>query len=166
MIEIQLTGDFAGSYTSGDNRLIIPTDTMKNVAYALAKEHALESIEDFGAVLAGHFLANHPHVETATVRIAEQPLERIRVGGLAHPHAFSGKSGESRTSVVHCCAADCASSRASTICSSSSRPLRPSVGSSAIAIRRSRIPPIGSWPRCSRPNGFMPMRAWTGTKRT
>jgi len=102
VIDIQLTGDFAGSYTTGDNRMIIPTDTMKNVAYALAKEHALESIEDFGTALASHFLANHSHVETATVRLAEQPLERIRVGGLAHPHAFCGKTGESRTSVVHC----------------------------------------------------------------
>ena len=55
-IEIELEGDFADSYTSGDNRLIIPTDTMKNVAYALAKEHPLESIEDFGAAVAGHFL--------------------------------------------------------------------------------------------------------------
>ena len=80
-IEIELEGDFADSYTSGDNRLVIPTDTMKNVAYALAREHPLESIEDFGAAVASHFLANHSHVEQATVRLAEQPLERIRVRG-------------------------------------------------------------------------------------
>ena len=51
-IEIELEGDFAESYTIGDNRLIIPTDTMKNVAYALAREHPLDSIEDFGAAVA------------------------------------------------------------------------------------------------------------------
>ena len=62
-IEIELEGEFAGSYTIGDNRLIIPTDTMKNVAYALAREHPLESIEDFGAAVASHFLANHSHVD-------------------------------------------------------------------------------------------------------
>ena len=36
-IDIALQGDFEQSYTSGDNRLVIPTDTMKNVAFALAK---------------------------------------------------------------------------------------------------------------------------------
>jgi urate oxidase len=99
-IEIRLEGDFASSYTLGDNRLLIATDTMKNVAYALAKEHAMESIESYGAALSGHFLEHHPHVESATVRIAEQPLERIDVGGRAHPHAFSGIGSERRTCTV------------------------------------------------------------------
>jgi urate oxidase len=99
-IEIQLEGDFADSYITGDNRLVIPTDTMKNVAYALAREHSVESIESFGLALAGHFLANHSHVTMATVRSVEQPLERIRVDGVEHPHAFAGKSAEARTSTV------------------------------------------------------------------
>jgi urate oxidase len=99
-IEIQLEGDFAGSYTAGDNRLIIATDTMKNVAYAMAREHAIDSIEGFGAVLTGHFLEHHDHVERATVRLVEQPLERIQVDGVDHPHAFAGKGIESRTCTV------------------------------------------------------------------
>jgi urate oxidase len=99
-IEIELEGDFAESYTIGDNRLVIPTDTMKNVAYALAKEHPLDSIESFGAAVAGHFVANHSHVDQATVRLAEQPLERIRVDGGEHPHAFCGKTREMRISSV------------------------------------------------------------------
>jgi urate oxidase len=99
-IEIELEGDFAESYTIGDNRLLIPTDTMKNVAYALAREHPLESIEDFGAAVASHFLANHSHVDQATVRLAEQPLERIRLDGHEHPHAFCGKTRETRRSTV------------------------------------------------------------------
>jgi urate oxidase len=96
-IEIELEGEFAESYTLGDNRRIIPTDTMKNVAYALAREHPLESIEDFGAAVANHFLAQHAHVGQATVRLTEQPLERIGVDGREHPHAFCGKSRETRT---------------------------------------------------------------------
>jgi urate oxidase len=99
-IEIRLEGDFAGSYTAGDNRLIIPTDTMKNVAYALAKEHALDSIECFGLALAGHFLEHHGHVERATARLVEHPMERIRVAGVEHPHAFAGRGLESRTCSV------------------------------------------------------------------
>jgi urate oxidase len=99
-IEIELEGDFARSYTGGDNSLIIPTDTMKNVAYALAKEHPLESIEDFGNAIANHFLEHHRHVERATIRIVEYPLERIEVDGRGHPHAFCGLRRETRTSTV------------------------------------------------------------------
>jgi urate oxidase len=99
-IEIELEGDFADSYTRGDNRLIIPTDTMKNVAYALAREHPLESIEDFGTAVASHFLVNHAHVEQTTVRLVEQPLERILVDGCEHPHAFCRKTHETRISTV------------------------------------------------------------------
>lgn len=99
-IEIRLEGDFAESYTIGDNRLIIPTDTMKNVAYALAKEHPLESIESFGAAVAGYFLDQYTHVEAATVRIVETPLQRITIDGKAHPHAFTGSGDEARTCSV------------------------------------------------------------------
>jgi urate oxidase len=99
-IDIALEGGFDRSYTEGDNRLVIPTDTMKNVAFALAKQHPLESIEEFAAVIAGHFLEHHAHVSTARVRIDEQPLDRIRVDGRDHPHAFSGSSSERRTATV------------------------------------------------------------------
>jgi urate oxidase len=99
-IDIALQGDFEPSYTSGDNHLIIPTDTMKNVAFALAREHSLESIESFGTAIAAHFLNHHAHVASAVVRIEEQPLERIRIQGCEHPHAFAGRSSERRTSTV------------------------------------------------------------------
>jgi urate oxidase len=99
-IDIELKGNFADSYICGDNRLIIATDTMKNVAYALAKEHSVDSIEGFGATLAGHFLEHHTHVHAAIIRLVEQPLERVRVDGVEHPHAFAGKTTESRTSRV------------------------------------------------------------------
>jgi urate oxidase len=99
-IQIQLEGGFADAYTRGDNRLVIATDTMKNVAYALAREHALESIEDFGVAVASHFLSNHHHVEQATVQLLEQPLERIRIDGREHPHAFYSKARETRTTTV------------------------------------------------------------------
>ncbi len=99
-IEIRLEGDFAGSYTEGDNRRIIATDTMKNVAYAMAREHAIDSIEGFGLVLAGHFLDQYDHVERATARLVEQSLERVQIGGVEHPHAFAGRSAELRTCTV------------------------------------------------------------------
>ena len=99
-IEIALEGGFEPSFLSGDNRLVIPTDTMKNVAFALAKEHSLESIESFGITIAAFFLDSHPHVSSAVVRIEEQPLERIRIEGREHPHAFAGRSSERRTATI------------------------------------------------------------------
>ena len=122
-IEIRLEGDFAGSYTSGDNRLIIPTDTMKNVVYAMAREHDLDSIEGFGLVLAGHFLEHHAHVERATARLVEHPMERIRIDGVEHPHAFAGRGFESRTCMRPSRPrAAPSSSRGSPSCSCSRRP--------------------------------------------
>jgi urate oxidase len=100
VVGIELEGDFTDSYTVGDNRLIIATDTMKNIAYALAKEHPLESIEEFAAALAGHFLEHHAHVKTATVRISEQPLVRIRIADREHRHAFTGGARETETCAV------------------------------------------------------------------
>ena len=78
-IDIALEGDFDRSYTEGDNRLVIPTDTMKNVAFALAKEHPLESIEDFAAVIAGHFLDHHAHV-------SDSPRADRRAAARPHSH--------------------------------------------------------------------------------
>ncbi len=99
-IDISLQGAFEPSYTHGDNRLIIPTDTMKNVAFALAKQHPLEAIEEFGAAIAGFFLDHHAHVSAARVRITERPLDRIRVDGREHPHAFTGTSSERRSTTI------------------------------------------------------------------
>jgi urate oxidase len=97
LVAITLEGDFALSHTVGDNRLVIPTDTMKNVVYALAKQHRLESIEDFAMALADHFLEHHGHVAASIIRITEQPLLRIRIGDLEHPHAFAGAAREVET---------------------------------------------------------------------
>src|SRR6516165_9292056 len=72
-IDIQLTGDFAASYTRGDNSRIVATDTMKNTVYVLAKDHPLTDIESFGQALAEHFLTTYPHVATAAIHLVEQP---------------------------------------------------------------------------------------------
>ena len=99
-VDIRLEGDFDASYLLGDNSGIIATDTMKNVVYALAQGRPAEAIEDFGAVLAGHFIEGFPHVRSATVGLVEHPWRRIAVDGLDHPHAFIGGGGETRTASV------------------------------------------------------------------
>src|SRR5277367_3231707 len=55
-ISIMLQGDFDASYTKADNRLVVPTDTMKNTVNVLAMKKLGGETEPFGIVLAGHFL--------------------------------------------------------------------------------------------------------------
>ncbi len=88
-VEILLEGDFEASYLTGDNRLVVPTDTMKNTVYALAAGHPLDSIESFTLTLVEHFLNRHPQVTAATARIEEVSWRRIEnADGGRHPHAF------------------------------------------------------------------------------
>ena len=73
-VDIALAGDFAASYTDGDNSLVIATDTMKNTVYAFAPEHLTGAIEAFALVLARHFL------DSPQVASASDPHRRARMG--------------------------------------------------------------------------------------
>src|SRR5947209_7281993 len=99
-LAIRLEGEFDASYTHGDNRQLITTDTMKNTVYALARNHPLTDMESFGQALASHFMENFAHVSASTIRLVEQPWQRIVVNGGDHPHAFTGRGREQRTSTV------------------------------------------------------------------
>jgi urate oxidase len=95
-IAIALEGDFAASYSAGDNAAVIATDTMKNTAYALAGEHLTGAIESFGIVLGRHFLATGREVERVRVSIDEHAWRPI---GDA-PDAFTRDGSETRTALV------------------------------------------------------------------
>ena len=41
-VQILLQGDFDSCFTDGDNRKILPTDTMKNTVYSLARNSAAD----------------------------------------------------------------------------------------------------------------------------
>jgi urate oxidase len=91
-IAIALEGDFVAAHTDGDNTLVVATDTMKNTAYAFAKQHLGGSIEAYGLALAEHFLAV-PQVDRATVNVREHAWRTIAVDGTPAPDAFV-RSGE------------------------------------------------------------------------
>jgi urate oxidase len=95
-IAIALEGDFASSYSEGDNSAVIATDTMKNTCYALAGKHLTGSIEAFGIVLGRHFLAAGAEVNRARVTIAEHAWRPIG----AAPDAFTRDASEMRTALV------------------------------------------------------------------
>jgi urate oxidase len=99
-VSIQLQGDFADSYLTGDNSQVIATDTMKNTVFALARQTLDPTIEDFAARLARHFASTYDQVERAVVEISEENWRAITVGGNARPHAFSLTGPESATAMA------------------------------------------------------------------
>ena len=99
-VDIALQGDFETAHTAGDNSSILPTDTMKNTAYALAKDRFTGSIESFGLVLAEHFLENNRQVDEVSIRITEYRWERLLVEGAPHPYAFVNGGSEKHVAVI------------------------------------------------------------------
>jgi urate oxidase len=94
-VAIALEGEFEASYVAGDNANVVATDTMKNTVYAFAGEHLTGPIENFGVVLADHFLAVD-QVDRAIVSIEEHRWAPI---GNA-PDAFTRDRSSTRTAVI------------------------------------------------------------------
>jgi urate oxidase len=99
-VSVALQGDFEAAHTTGDNALVLPTDTQKNTVYALAREHFTGTIEAFGLTLSQHFLSRNPQVSQVRIEIVEHLWQRMAFDGSAHPHAFTGGGSEKRTTVV------------------------------------------------------------------
>src|SRR5579864_901031 len=76
-LQILFRGDFASCYEAGDNSKVLPTDTIKNTVYVLAREHEIAAIEEFAQCLTEYFLKNNPQVSEVRVEIAEHLWSRI-----------------------------------------------------------------------------------------
>src|ERR1700740_2478882 len=96
-VAIRFEGDFEAAHSKGDNRKILPTDTMKNTVYALAKLRAIESPEEFCLRLADHFLGRNPQVSRVQIELAETLWTRLALDGKSHPHTFTRSGNEKRT---------------------------------------------------------------------
>ena len=83
-----LDGDFAAAYTEGDNSTVVATDTIKNIAYIVARENMTADTEHYGELLAARFLERYPQVERVRVSMRETRWTRASFGGEAHPHSF------------------------------------------------------------------------------
>lgn len=99
-VDVWLQGDFEAAHVAGENRNVLPTDTMRGTVYAFARQHPVDAIEDFGLRLARHFVETVPAVASARIRLSEAPWERIQVDGQPHDHAFVGAGDERRTATV------------------------------------------------------------------
>lgn len=72
---VTVSGRFEGSYRSGDNAAILPSDTLRRHVLATAAstpEHALEAICHSASA---RLLDANPHIETALVEARERPWE-------------------------------------------------------------------------------------------
>jgi urate oxidase len=99
-IDVRLEGEFDDAYVSGDNRAVLPTDTMRGTVYALAGDGPVGEPEEFGLRLARHFMQTVPSASLASVELVAEPWARLEVGGAEHDHAFTSAGGGRRTARV------------------------------------------------------------------
>ena len=76
-------GDFANAYTQADNSTTLPTDTIKNTVYIIARQQPVQSIEQFARDLATHFLGLVKHLDTVEIEVQQTPWSRINNHGAA-----------------------------------------------------------------------------------
>ncbi|MET7454556.1 factor-independent urate hydroxylase [Streptomyces sp. NPDC005574] len=104
-VSVALSGDMEEVHYSGSNANVLPTDTTKNTVYAFAKEHGIESAEQFGIRLARHFVTSQEPIRRARVRIEEYAWERIATsrtdsGPARGEHSFVRQGRETRVTQV------------------------------------------------------------------
>jgi urate oxidase len=85
---VLLEGDFESSFTEADNSQILPTDTMKNTVYSVARDSSAETIEEFAMELGDYLLDNNLQVSKASVEIDEKAWERMIFDGAPEATTF------------------------------------------------------------------------------
>jgi urate oxidase len=99
-VQVLLTGDFDSAHYEGDNSKILPTDTMKNTVYSIARKSSAISMEDFAKELIDFLLSRNPQVTSASVSVEGTMWKRLTVDGKPHPTSFMRGSGEIQTTTV------------------------------------------------------------------
>src|SRR5579863_1464023 len=99
-ISIRFEGDFESAHNKGDNSKILPPDTMKNAVNALARQHSVEPVEEFGLHLMEQFVTYNAQVSSVHISIEETLWARLPLGGKPHASAFTHNGDERRTAVL------------------------------------------------------------------
>jgi urate oxidase len=98
-VGVMLHGDFETSYTEADNSKVLPTDTMKNTVYCVARGSNAATIEAFACELGDYFLSNQPQVTKVSIQVQEKAWQRMIVDGA--PEAATFKLSGSELQTVH-----------------------------------------------------------------
>ncbi|WP_326553447.1 factor-independent urate hydroxylase [Micromonospora sp. NBC_01813] len=93
-VSVALAGDLAATHLTGDNSQVLPTDTQKNTVYAFARRHGITSAEEFGLLLARHFVDSQPSIDRARIDIEQYGWQRLG------PHSFQRDGTQTRTATV------------------------------------------------------------------
>jgi len=98
-VHVMLYGDLDASYTNTDNSKVLPTDTMKNTVYFVARNSRASTIEEFACEYGDYLLRNNPQVSKVSVKVEEKAWERMIVDGASDPTTF--KMGGPELQTVH-----------------------------------------------------------------
>lgn len=99
-VQVLLTGDFDSAHYEGDNSKILPTDTMKNTVYVVARNSSATSMEDYAKELIDFLLGRNRQVSSVSVAIESTMWKRLTIDGKPHPTSFMRGSGEIQTTAV------------------------------------------------------------------
>ena len=99
-VAIAFEGRYDTSYTDGDNRDVLPTDTMKNTVYALAARDGVGEPEAFGILLGRHFIERNPSLTRVHVEVIDHSWGRLAVGDRDHGRAFVRRGPDTRTAHI------------------------------------------------------------------
>lgn len=105
IVDLNVTSQLRGaalvdSYLTGDNALVIATDTQKNTAFAFAKQHGVPSPEEYLLALADHFVSGFEWIEGGLWQAEQYEWERILVDGQPHDHSFVRRGQATRLAAV------------------------------------------------------------------
>ncbi len=96
----QLIGDFSETHRTGDNSLVIATDTQKNTVYALAKTGGVGAIEEFALRMARNFVDTYDYVSGARQEVEEYAWNHVVTDEGPQGHSFVRGTAEVRNTVV------------------------------------------------------------------
>ena len=96
-VSTSLSGDLTDSHRTGSNAKVLPTDSQKNKAYALAKELGDVEPEAYAAALGSFFVSSQEPITRARVSVEEYEWSPIGATG----YSFARSGDLVRTTEVH-----------------------------------------------------------------
>ncbi len=100
-LAIRFEGDFEEAHRKGDNRKILPPDTIKNTVYALARQHPIETAESFCLHLVDHLLTYNPQISRVRIEAAEYVWARLPRGDKPRATSFARAGQERRIATLN-----------------------------------------------------------------
>lgn len=94
---VLLEGGFDASFTEADNSMVLPTDTMKNTVYSVARNSTASTIEIFAMELGDYFLDNHAAIKRVIIEMNEKSWERMIIDGAPEAATFKLAGSELQT---------------------------------------------------------------------